>query len=106
MGRKTAARSAGFSVANGILKVEGDLHWERLGEFEAACNRLLAARGGQLTLDLGSVSFVASSFIGSIASLVLLASGRRRLVNIKVGLDTSWIFEIMGGGKTVKLEIV
>lgn len=106
MRKKTAAREVMFSAANGVLRAEGDLYWERLGEFETACDRLLASRGDQLVLDLGAASFVASSFLGAIASLALRAARRRKKVDIRLALDTSWLFEIMGGRKMVKLEIV
>lgn len=95
-----------FSLGKGVIRARRDLYWEYLEEFEAACARLLESRGSRLEVDLSAVNFISSSFVGCLGSLVYKASRRRKRVNLKVTMDTSWLFEIMGNQEFVDLEVV
>ncbi len=105
MQREAAARASLFTVEKGVLRANADMYWEFLDEFDRACQRLLETRGGRLEVDLSQVYFISSSFLGCLSSLVIKASRLKKRVILKVSLDVSWLFEIMGGQKNVELEI-
>ena len=106
-GKKKDSASAGiFHVEKGVLHVESDLYWEYLEEFDAACNRLLESRRSRLVLDLASVNFISSSFLGCFSNMMLQASRLKKRVKLKVTLDVSWLFDIMGVQKNLDMEIV
>lgn len=95
-----------FSVGRGTLRANGDMYWEFLEEFAAACGKLLESRKGKLTVDLTAVNFISSSFVGCLSTLVLKASRLKKRGVLRVTLDVSWLFDIMGGQKIVEMEIV
>lgn len=94
-----------FSVGKGVLRSKGDLYWEYLEEFEAACDRLLDSRRARISVDLTNASFISSSFLGCLANLVLNASRLKKRVILKVTLDTSWLFDIMGKPENMELTV-
>lgn len=95
-----------FTLGKGFLRAKRDLYWEYLEEFEAACARLLESRVSRLRVDLSEVNFISSSFVGCLGNFVYRASRRRKKVNLRVTMDTSWLFDIMGDQKIVELEVV
>ncbi len=82
------------------------MYWEFLEEFDSACERLLESRKKELRVDLTSVNFISSSFVGCLGNLVLQASRLKKRVKLKVTLDVSWLFDIMGGHKVLEMEVV
>lgn len=97
---------AAFTVRNGMLSVHSDMYWEMLGDFELACEKLLQSRKQTLTLDLTLVNFISSSFLGCLSNLLFKASLVKKRINLKVSLDVSWLFDIMGGRKNMEMEVV
>ncbi len=95
-----------FRVARGEMSVCIDLYWEYLEQFETACDRLLDSRKSKLVVDLTSVNFISSSFVGCLGSLVLKAARLKKRVILRVTQETSWLFDIMGGQKVLELEIL
>lgn len=95
-----------FTVERGMLRAHGDMYWEYLEEFEAACGRLLESRRGRIQVDLTSVNFISSSFLGCLGNLVLQASRLKKRITLKVTIDISWLFDIMGGQKNMDMEVV
>ncbi len=110
MVQQTAPHSAEtgsvFRVAKGELYADTDLYWEYLEEFDAACNKLLDSRKSKLLIDLTSVNFISSSFVGCLGNFVLQASRLKKRVILRVTLDVSWLFDIMGKPKILQLEVV
>lgn len=104
--RKEKETGAAFSISKGVLRANNDLYWEYLEEFDAACNKLLDSRRARLEVDLTSVNFISSSFVGCLSSLVIRASRLKKKVVLKVTLDVSWLFDIMGGQKIVEMEVI
>lgn len=97
---------APFTINKGVLRVNSDMYWEFLEEFDAACKKLLDSRRSRLEVDLTPVSFISSSFVGCLSNLVVRASRLKKRVVLKVTLDVSWLFDIMGGQKIVEMEVV
>ena len=95
-----------FSVGKGVLRANADMYWEYLEDFDYACSRLLDSRKNRLEVDLTAVNFISSSFVGCLSNFVLRASRLGKKVVLKVSLDTSWLFDIMGGQKIVEMEVV
>lgn len=95
-----------FTVEKGILRAHTDMYWEYLEDFDAACRKLLEARRSQVEVDLTSVNFISSSFLGCLSNLVLRASRLRKRITLRVTLDVSWLFEIMGVQGNVELKVV
>ncbi len=95
-----------FTVEKGVLRAHGDMYWEYLEEFECACRRLLDTRRTRVVVDLTSANFISSSFLGSLGNLVLKASRVKKRIKLKVTLDVSWLFDIMGAGKNMDMEVV
>ena len=95
-----------FHVSKGVLIATTDMYWEYLEEFESACARLLEARVSRLEVDLSAVNFISSSFVGCLGNLLLQASRLKKRVVLKVTLDVSWLFDIMGGPKILDMEVV
>lgn len=95
-----------FTVEDGVLRANTDLYWEYLEEFDAACRRVLDFRGGRIEIDLTAVNFISSSFLGCLGNTVLGASRQKKRIRLKVTLDVSWLFEIMGAEKNVDIEVV
>ncbi|MDR1534603.1 MAG: hypothetical protein LBU64_05825 [Planctomycetota bacterium] len=102
----TTRRFGIFVVSGGVLRAGSNLYWERLGEFENACAKLLAMPEPRLQLDLAEVDFMASGFIGSITNLALKTARMEKKLVIRATLDIGWLFEIMGEGKLVELDII
>lgn len=94
-----------FPVSKGVLRVEGDLYWEHIEEFDSACAKLLESRMQRLEIDLHAVNFISSSYVGCLANLVLRASRRRKRVILKVSEDVSWLFDMVDGGRLFDLEV-
>jgi anti-anti-sigma regulatory factor len=95
-----------FTVEKGVLRAHGEMYWEYLEEFEAACARLLESRRARIEVDLTSVNFISSSFLGCLGNMVLQASHLGKRINLKVTLDISWLFDIIGCQKNMDLEVV
>lgn len=94
-----------FTLHNGVLRAKRDLYWEYLEEFEAACKELVKSRRSMLELDLSSVNFISSSFLGCLSTTVLRASRLKKRIRLKVSLDVSWLFDIMGVEKNLDMEV-
>lgn len=95
-----------FHVEKGCLRVAGDLYWEYLEEFGAACAKALESRRPRIELDLTGANFISSSFLGCIGGMVSEASHLGKRVAVKVTLDVSWLFDIMGGRENMDIEVV
>lgn len=95
-----------FTVDKGVLRAHGEMYWECLEEFEEACGRLLDSRRSRIEVDLTSVNFISSSFLGCLGSLVLRASHLGKRINLKITIDISWLFDIIGIQKNMDLEVV
>lgn len=95
-----------FSVRGGVLLARSDLYWELLEEFEQACSELLLSPEHNLAIDLTAVNFISSSFLGCLNNLVLKASRQKKRISVKVTLDVSWLFDIMGGRRNMVVEVV
>lgn len=104
--RATYENCDAFSVNKGVLRANSDMYWEYLEEFDDACNRLLNSPNTFLELDLSSVNFISSSFVGCLGNLVREANRLQKRIVIKVSLDVSWLFDIMGGQPVVDMEVV
>lgn len=94
-----------FTVHNGVLRAKKDLYWEYLEEFDAACKELVKARRSTVEVDLSSVNFISSSFLGCLSTTVLRASRLKKRIKLKVSLDVSWLFDIMGVEKNLDMEV-
>ncbi len=105
MKQEAAARAGLFTVEKGVLRANADMYWEFLDEFDRACQRLLETRKVRLEVDLSQVYFISSTFLGCLSNLVIRASRLKKHVLLKVSLDISWLFEIMGMQKNVELEV-
>lgn len=95
-----------FTVEKGVLRANGDMYWEYLEEFEAACLKLLESRRSKVEVDLTSVNFISSSFLGCLSNMVLQASRLRKRINLRVTIDISWLFDIMGCQKNMDMEVL
>jgi|GEM_PF-1390317 hypothetical protein len=95
-----------FHVEKGVLRVNGDMYWEYLEEFDAACRKVLETRRSRIEVDLTAVNFISSSFLGCLGGLVLRASRLKKRITLKVTLDISWLFDIMGVQKNMDVEVV
>lgn len=95
-----------FRVEKGVLRAGGDMYWECLEEFDEACRELLKSRRNRIEIDLSEVNFISSSFLGCLGSLMLKASRLKKGITLKVTLDTSWLFDIMGVHKGMRVEVV
>lgn len=95
-----------FTVDKGVLRANADMYWEYLEEFDAACQTVLDARRSRIEVDLTSVNFISSSFLGCLGNLVLRASRLKKRVSLKVTLDVSWLFDIMGAQSNMDIEVV
>lgn len=95
-----------FHVEKGVLRANGDMYWEYLEEFDAACAKVLETRRSRIVVDLTPVSFISSSFLGCLSSLVLKASRVKKRITLKVTLDISWLFDIMGVQKNMDVDVV
>ncbi len=95
-----------FTVEKGVLRANGDMYWEHLEAFDAACREVLATRRNRIELDLTAVNFISSSFLGCLGTLVLKASRLKKRITLKVTLDVSWLFDIMGVQRNIDMEIV
>lgn len=95
-----------FSVHGGALTANGDLYWELLDEFEEACGKLLKSKEPVVVVDLTAAIFISSSFLGCLSNMVLKASRLKKRVNLKVTVDISWLFDIMGGRRNLVMEVV
>jgi hypothetical protein len=95
-----------FTVEKGVLRANRDMYWEYLEAFEAACQEILETRRNRIEVDLTSVNFISSSFLGSLGKLVLKASRLKKRITLKVTLDVSWLFDIMGPQRNMDLEIL
>lgn len=105
--KKHAYEDAGaFTVSKGVLTAHTDMYWEFLEEFDAACDRLLESRKNKLEVDLSAVNFISSSFVGCLGNFVINASRLKKRIVLKVSLDVSWLFDIMGGQKIIELEVI
>ena len=103
---EAASKEEEFTMKSGVLRANIDLYWEYLEEFDAACNKLLDSRRDVVELDLSSVNFISSSYVGCLSSLLLGAAKRKKRVNLKVSEDISWLFEILGSREVLDLEVV
>ncbi len=95
-----------FHLAKGELHADTDLYWEYLEEFESACQALLTSHNRKLVIDLTESNFISSSFVGCLGDLLLNAARLKKRIVLRVTLDTSWLFTIMGGPKLLDLEVV
>lgn len=95
-----------FLVEKGVLRASGDMYWEFLEEFDAACRKVLETRRSRIEVDLTAVNFISSSFLGCLGSLVMKAARLKKRLTLRVTLDTSWLFDIMGVQKNMDVEIV
>lgn len=103
---ETASKQEEFTIKSGFLRANIDLYWEYLEDFDAACDKLLESKRDILELNLSSVNFISSSYVGCLSSLILGAAKRKKRVNLKVSEDTSWLFEILGSSEILDLEVV
>ncbi len=106
LNRHSAGDDGLFTVEKGVLRANGDMHWEHLEAFDAACREVLATRRSRIELDLTAVNFISSSFLGCLGALVLKASRLKKRITLKVTLDVSWLFDIMGAQRNIDMEIV
>lgn len=105
--RKKESKSGIFRIKRAILKADDDIYWENVRHFETAAAELLASEDNALlVIDLTKVSFIASNFIGSLTTFVLKAKRAGKKVKILASIDTSWLFEILGGQDMVEMEVV
>lgn len=95
-----------FVVHGGVLTANSDLYWELLEEFEEACGKLLKSKRQNVVVDLTAVNFISSSFLGCLNNMVMKASRLKKRINLKVTLDVSWLFDIMGGRRNMVIEVV
>ncbi len=95
-----------FTVEKGVLRAHGEMSWEYLEKFEEACGRLLESRRSRIEVDLTSVNFISSSFLGCLGNLVRRASHLGKRINLKITIDMSWLFDIIGSQKNMDLEVV
>lgn len=105
-GHKESGDAQGnFAVDKGVLRAWGDMYWECLEEFDNACKKLLKSRRTRVVLDLTAVNFISSSFLGCLTNTLMLASRLGKRMSIKVTLDISWLFDIMGAQKNIDIEL-
>lgn len=104
-GREPGVEEEPFSVEKGVLRAHGDLYWEYLEEFDAACQQVLGTRRNRIEVDLTAANFISSSFLGCLSVLVLKASRMKKRITLRVTLDVSWLFDIMGVQRNMDVEI-
>ncbi len=94
-----------LTVGKGILRANVDLYWNHLDAFEEACAKALGSGDGEIELDLTDVSFISSSFLGCLDSLILRAGRQKKRVTLKVTQDVSWLFDIMGARRNLDMRV-
>lgn len=94
-----------FTVQKGVLRANTDMYWEYLEDFEVACRKLLDTRRSRVVVDLTQVNFISSSFLGCLSTTMLGAARRKKRLCLRMTLDVSWLFDIMGAGKNVEMEV-
>ncbi len=105
LNRTPASEEEPFTVEKGVLRANGDMYWEYLEAFDAACRDVLETRRGRIEVDLTAVSFISSSFLGCLSALVLKASRLKKRILLKATPDVGWLFDIMGAQRNIDLEI-
>ncbi len=102
---ETDAGGGLFHVEKGVLRANGDMYWECLEEFDAACRKALETRRSRIEIDLTGVNFISSSFLGCLAGTVREASRLGKRITLRVTLDVSWLFDIMGARENMDVEV-
>ncbi len=103
---ETDAAAGLFHVEKGVLRAAGDMYWEYLEEFDAACRKALEPRRSRVEIDLTGANFISSSFLGCLGGTALKASRLGKRVTLRVTLDVSWLFDIMGALNNMDVEVV
>ncbi len=94
-----------FEVQGNTLTASVDLLWEYHSEFRDCCNALIQSEAEEIVIDLSSSGFIFSTYIGTIGSIIFLATENGKQLTIRVSRELSWLFEATGIPRIVKLEI-
>ncbi|MCX7935038.1 MAG: hypothetical protein N3A66_07240 [Planctomycetota bacterium] len=107
---ETSARpvsSANFEIEDNILTANLEhLYWEDHGEFIKQCSQLLRTPHKRIILDLSSVIFVFSAYVGTIGRLLTEAASQSKTLTVRINKNLLWFFELSGFAKMLDLEVV
>ncbi|MDR2392462.1 MAG: hypothetical protein LBE84_12405 [Planctomycetota bacterium] len=101
-----SVRERRFALAGNVLRTSGSMYWEYLGEFEDACAKLISSRWNRIEVDLMDVDFMSSVYFGPLSDMLLKAAKLNKTVVIRATPDIGWLFETIGGGKFLELDIL
>ena len=82
------------------------MYWEHLREFEVACAKLTSSRWTRIEVDLMDADFMSSVYVGALSDMLLKAAKLNKTVVIRATQDIGWLFETIGGGKFLELDIL
>jgi anti-anti-sigma regulatory factor len=85
-----------FDVQKGTLRVHDDLYWDAEDDFQRAVTALLESKERNLTIDLTSVNFIFSPFMGHIVRFCVTAKEKGKNVRVIIGKQIEGIFRSSG----------
>ncbi|MHC4871192.1 MAG: STAS domain-containing protein [Planctomycetota bacterium] len=95
-----------FEIKDNVLVSNCDLYWEDHNEFKEKCQTLINTDNENVILDLSNVSFIFSAYMGTIGHLLAEASNNSKKLTIRISDNLSWLFELVGFEKLIKIELV
>ncbi len=97
---------ADYELDNGVLKVSTDLRRDFDLSFDQACRELLGFPQDELRIDLSSVSYVNSTYIGMIAATFFQAQANGKTLSITARPAVLQVLRAAGFEGLIQLEAV
>lgn len=95
-----------FEIHDNILVANVDLCWENHEEFKRYCDELMQSDHEWVILDLSPVTFVFSTYMGTIGHLLTDAANQDKRLTIRIAQNLSWLFEMVGFEQIVDIEVM
>lgn len=95
-----------FELHGNVLTANVELCWENHPEFQRCCEKLLQSDDDEIILDFSHVTFIFSSYMGTIGKLLADIVQAEKRLTIRIASNLSWLFEMVGFEKLVHIEVV
>ncbi len=104
-GDNTAALK-NFELNGNVLTANVELCWENHAEFQRCCEKLLQSGYDEIILDFSHVTFIFSSYLGTVGKLLADTAQAGKRLTIRIASNLNWLFEMVGFEKLVHIEVV
>lgn len=94
----------GLEISGGVLHVSKDLRQDFDLSFDEACNELLESKEKSLVINLGSVTYINSTYIGMIAATYFQAQASGKTLKVVARSSVLNILRAAGFEGFIQLE--